>query len=154
MQARPSWPPVWIVQALKRTASRASAPDNLTGWGIPDGLAALRYVPDTLGIPDPASPLAIRFAGPNPWRSGAGVVASVRVSLGAASPAEPYRVRVFDLAGREVRQLATGTLQPGTTVSIPWQGDDAHGRTLVPGLYLLDLEGGGRHRTVRVVVLR
>lgn len=154
MQARPTWSPVMIVQALKRTASRASAPDTLTGWGIPNGLAALRYVPDTLDVPDPASPLAIRFAGPNPLRSGAGANASVRVSLGAASPAESYRVRVFDMAGREVRRLASGTLQPGTTVSIPWQGDDAHGRTLVPGLYLLDLEGGGRHRTVRVVVLR
>lgn len=154
MQARPSWPPVWIVQALKRTASRASQPDNLTGWGIPDGLAALRYVPDTLAVPDPASPLAIRFAGPNPLRSGAGSGASIRISLGAASPAESFRVRVLDMAGREVRRLASGTIQPGTTFSIPWQGDDAHGRTLVPGLYLLDVEGGGRHRTVRVVVLR
>jgi subtilisin family serine protease len=152
MQARPSWPPVWIIQALKRTASRAAVPDTLTGWGIPDGLAALRYVPDTLGVPDPASPLAIRFAGGNPYRSGTS--ASVRVSLGAASPPQTYRVRVFDAAGREVRRLASGTLLPGTTIAIPWQGDDAHGRTLVPGLYLLDLEGAGRHRTVRVVVLR
>src|SRR5580765_5928677 len=36
MQARPTWPPVLIIQALKRTASRASQPDTLLGWGIPD----------------------------------------------------------------------------------------------------------------------
>jgi subtilisin family serine protease len=152
LQARPAWPPVWIIQAIKASASHASAPDTLTGWGIPNGLAALRYVPDTLGVPDPTSPLVLAFAGPNPLRAGA--VATLRVSLGAAASPARYRVRVFDAAGREVRVLASGTVTPGSTLSIPWYGDDARGRTLVPGLYLLDLEGAGRRQSKRVIVLR
>ncbi len=152
MQARPTWPPVWIIEALKRTASQASAPDTLLGWGIPDGLAALRYIPDSLGVPGPRGPLSLRFAGPNPLRRGA----SARVSLELGVEAAParYRVRVYDASGRAVRDLASGTLAPGARLSIPWLGDDARGRTLVPGLYFLALEGTSRRQAVRVVVLR
>jgi hypothetical protein len=153
MQARPSWPPVLIIQALKRTASRASQPDTLVGWGIPDGLAALRYVPDTLHVPDLTGPLSLHFSGPNPLRH-AGPAATVSLSLGLDSPPASYRVRVFDASGRFVRALAAGSLAPGASVSFPWRGDDAQGRTLVPGLYFLALDGAGRRDAVRVIVLR
>ncbi len=152
MQARPNWPPVWIIEALKATATRASAPDTLLGWGIPNGLAALRYIPDSLDVPGANGPLSLRFAGANPLP--AGTSGTVALSLGVGSPPTRYRVRVFDAAGRAVRDLASGTLAPGGSVSIPWRGDDARGRALVPGLYFLDLDGAGRHRTVRIVVLR
>ncbi len=152
MQARPSWPAVWIAQALKRTASRASSPDTLTGWGLPDGLAALRYVPDTLGVPELRGPLSFSVAGPNPLRSGTATV--FRIALGVDASATRYRLRVFDAGGRWVRDLADGNLTPGSTLSIPWNGDDARGRVLPPGLYFLDLESAGRHTTDRVVVLR
>jgi hypothetical protein len=65
-----------------------------------------------------------------------------------------YRLRVFDAGGRWVRDLAEGNLAPGTTLSIRWNGDDASGRSLAPGLYFLDLESAGQHQTDRVVVLR
>lgn len=153
MQARPSWPPVMIIDAIKRTASKAASPDTLTGWGIPDALAALRYVPDTLDVPDEHGPLALSFAGPNPLRA-TGPAANVRLSLGSFTAPAPYRVRVYDAGGRVVRDLATGSIAPRSTVSIPWRADDAHGRALVPGLYFLTLDGAGRRETVRVVVLR
>jgi hypothetical protein len=113
----------------------------------------LRYVPDTLGVPDSHAGLSLRFAGPNPLRHG-GPVALVRLSLGTGRPPAGYRLRVFDAGGRVVRELAAGTLAPGGTTSFPWQGDDAHGRPLVPGLYFLALEGAGQRDAVRVVVLR
>jgi subtilisin family serine protease len=153
MQARPSWPPVLIVQALKRTASKAASPDTLTGWGIPNALAALRYVPDTLDVPDGLGPLALSFAGPNPLRA-TGPAATVRLSFGSFTAPASYRVRVYDAGGRVVRDLAAGAIAPRSTVSIPWRGDDAHGRALVPGLYFLTLDGAGRRESVRVVVLR
>ncbi len=153
MQARPNWPPVWIIEALKRTASHAASPDTLTGWGIPDALAALRYVPDTLGVPDGSGALRLHFAGPNPLRA-SGPGAQVQLELGAGRASSRYRVRVYDASGRVVRELASGTLAPARTLTIPWHGDDAHGRALVPGLYFLTLDGEGRRATVRVVVLR
>ncbi len=153
MQARPNWPPVLIVQALKRTASQAAQPDTLLGWGIPDAFAVLRYTPDTLHVPEITGPLSLRYLGPNPLRRG-GRAATVRVSLGAGGRPATYHVRVFDASGRIVRELASGPLAPGGSRSFDWRGDDAHGRTLVPGLYFLALEGAGRRDALRVVVLR
>lgn len=152
MQARPSWPPVLIAQALKRTASRAATPDTLTGWGLPDGLAALRYVPDTLHVPDLDAPLSLRLAGPNPLH--AGTATSVRLMLGAQQPGARYRLRVLDAAGRVVRDLGQGTITPGGVLNLPWRGDDAHGRTLAPGLYFLALDSDRHSQSARVVVLR
>jgi subtilisin family serine protease len=157
MQARPSWPPVWIIQALKRTASNAVHPDTLIGWGIPNGLAALRFVPDTVVTPPPPTgPLSIRLTGSNPVHL-TDRPTRVRVALGADAAPSNYRVRVFDAGGRFVRELASGTLSPGGFAEFVWRGDDAHGRALVPGLYFLSLEGadpGRRRGSLRVVVLR
>ena len=82
IQARPTWPPTLIIQALKRTASNAATPDTLVGWGVPDGLAALRYRPDTLGAPGGPGPLALAFSGPNPMLPGQAT--HVRFALDAA----------------------------------------------------------------------
>jgi len=156
MQARPSWPPVWIIQALKRTASNASHPDTLIGWGIPNGLAALAWVPDTSHTHAPPGRLTLGLAGSNPLRT-SGPPTRVRISLGTGAASSCYRVRVFDAGGRLVRELASGSIAPGTELDISWRGDDARGRALVPGLYFLALEGAetaGRRDAVRVVVLR
>jgi subtilisin family serine protease len=153
MQARPSWPAVWIAEALKQTASQASSPDTLTGWGLPDGLATLRYVPDTLDVPDsPGTTLSFSNAGPNPVRTGTPAV--FRLALGAEASERRYRLRVYDAGGRWLRDLAGGNLAPGATLHIRWHGDDANGRAVAPGLYFLDLESAGAHTTERVVVLR
>ena len=152
IQARPTWPPTLIIQALKRTASNAATPDTLVGWGVPDGLAALRYRPDTLGAPGGPGPLALAFSGPNPMLPGQAT--HVRFALDAGLPASHYRLRVFDAAGRVVRDLGEGSVAPGGIVDRSWSGDDAHGRAVTPGVYLMMLDAGGQQRSARVVVLR
>ena len=153
IQARPNWTPVMIIEALKKTASRAASPDTLVGWGLPDGLAALRYVPDTLHAPEIRGPLSLRLSGPNPLRAG-GTPLAVRISLGAEAQPSDYRVRLYDAGGRLVRDLGSGILGPGGVRVIVWPGDDAGGHALVPGLYFLALDGAGRHESARLVVLR
>lgn len=153
IQARPSWPPVLIIQALKHSASRSTTPDTLVGWGLPDGLAALRYVPDTLHAPELRGPLSLKLSGPNPLRAGSAPLA-VRVTLGADAAAASFRVRVFDASGRLVRDLASGTLAPGGVRDVSWRGEDERGHSLTPGLYFLALDGAGRRDASRLVVLR
>jgi subtilisin family serine protease len=157
LQARPSWTPVQVIQALRETASRFANPDDRVGYGIPDALAALRWTPDTVGGPPPGTPggvIALAVAGANPARLAEGPV-RVRAALGADGPATAHAtVRVLDMQGRLVRVVFSDELQRGSWADVRWDGVDADGRPVEPGLFLLSLEAAGQHTTVRVVALR
>jgi hypothetical protein len=60
---------------------------------------------------------------------------------------------VYDLAGRRVRTLAAGTQAAGEH-SVLWTGDDARGRTLPSGVYLVQLRAGGTVQSQRAVLAR
>jgi subtilisin family serine protease len=154
MQARPSWTPSDVARALKQTASRAASPDNRFGYGLPDGLAALRW-DLVVGVPvvGPGF-LGLALSGPNPMRSD-GARASVRFAIGQAGPPElPGRVRVMDAQGRVVRDLWSGTLRRGEWQTAIWDGTGRDGHRLGSGLYFVTLDAGGRRTSVRLVSLR
>ena len=65
----------------------------------------------------------------------------------------PSRLDVFDLQGRRVRNLVDRELPAGATV-VPWDGRDAGGAALMPGVYLVRLVTPGAQRTVRLVLVR
>ena len=135
------------------TMGLAATPDTLVGWGLPDGLAALRYVPDTLHAPELRGPLALQLSGPNPLRAGATPV-RLRITLGTNAAPANYRVRVFDASGRVVRDLGAGSLAPGSARDLVWTGDDTRGHALAPGLYFVSVDGASRLAAARVIVLR
>ncbi len=155
MQARPLWPATLIIRALRQTASRATNPDTLYGYGIPNGLAALRWIPDTVVVPPATAPNAILFAlgSANPARLGDGPVL-LRLRLGSGYAAASARVTAYDASGRMVRRLWTGTLQPGVELAVAWDGVDAQGRVARSGLYFLRFEAAGQHQVLRLVSLR
>jgi subtilisin family serine protease len=88
--------------------------------------------PAATGPPGPAPPLR---AGPNPFR---GV-------LEVSAP--PGRLAVYDAGGRLVRTLSA------VVGHARWDGRDANGRGVPPGLYFVRWRDGARTRTVRVVRL-
>jgi hypothetical protein len=153
LQARPAWAPTVISRALRETASRSGNPDNRVGWGIPDGLAALRWDPGVAGVPPPSTRFGLRLLGPNPLRVG-GAPLRLQFGLGDANlGSRPARVRVFDAQGRAVRELFSGMLECGENVAVSWDGRDADGGRVRTGLYLVALESGGDRRGARVIVL-
>lgn len=155
MQARPLWPATLIIRALRETASRASNPDTLYGYGIPNGLAALRWTPDTVVVPPGGGPRTTTFAlgSANPARLGDGPVV-LRLRLGSSYAASPASVTAYDATGRMVRRLWSGTLQPGIELPIAWDGVDAQGRAARPGLYFLRFESAGQQQVLRLASLR
>ena len=154
IQARPTWPAPLIIQALKKTASRAAAPDTIFGAGIPNALAALRWVPDTVGVPGGLGPaLAFSLLSANPLRADDGPV-RVRFAVGAAARTRTARVRAYDMQGRVLRTLWSGALTPGAAVEAAWDGLADSGTRVRPGVYLLAFEAGSDRRTIRVVSLR
>lgn len=155
MQARPLWPATLIIRALRETASRANNPDTLVGYGIPNGLAALRWIPDTIGVPPSGNPNSIRFTlgSANPARLQDGPVV-MRLRLGANQSASAARVKVFDANGRLVRHIWSGSLQPRTELTVSWDGNDSDGRAARSGLYFLRFEAAGQHQVLRLASLR
>jgi hypothetical protein len=98
-----------------------------------------------------ASPLAptrveLLAPWPNPARGGATVV----FALPAACEA---RLEVFDVDGRRVRTLAAGPWPAGAH-RLSWDGSDARGAPIPPGVYLVRLAARGAVHTRRLVVLR
>jgi hypothetical protein len=110
---------------------------------LTDNLDLTRYLFEDIGWlarntgvePLPLSAgLALRGA-PNPFRSGT----ALRIELATPGVVE---LGVFDLAGRPVRRLVSSWLPAGSH-SIAWDGTDASGRQVAPGVYLTRLRANG-----------
>ena len=77
-------------------------------------------------------------------RGGAGSPVTIEFGLGAAS--QDVSVRVYDVAGRLVRDVAQGAFGAGT-YSRDWDGRNRAGRAVGTGVYLVRLDTG--HNVVR-----
>ncbi len=93
---------------------------------IAEGALASRNV-----IPDRFQLLQNR---PNPFS------AATVIDFDLAQRAEA-QVEIFDVAGRRVRVLRTGSLPPGSH-SVTWDRRDSGGRAVAPGIYLYRLQAG------------
>jgi hypothetical protein len=64
------------------------------------------------------------------------------------------RVRIFDAAGRLVRDLSLGELAPGTNYYVDWDGRNSAGADVASGLYLAVVSVGSKSKTVKLAVLK
>lgn len=102
----------------------------------------------TTGVPNAASgPLRFATPYPSPSRS------RVELSYTLPRPAG-VRLEIRDALGRAVRTLASGEAQAAGTHRLSWDGRDAAGRPVAPGVYLAGLQAGADHRTQRLVICR
>jgi len=72
-------------------------------------------------------------ASPNPFNP------VTKISWGAPAGGGPVVVAVYDLAGRKVRTLLSGTVAAGPH-EVTWDGTDASGRAVSSGVYLCRLQ--------------
>ncbi|HEU4928708.1 MAG TPA: FlgD immunoglobulin-like domain containing protein [Candidatus Krumholzibacteria bacterium] len=112
--------------------SRVEVPIHLSGSGgpaMPDRLALLG------NIPNPFNPsTTIRFSVP-------------------AGPQQSYRLRVYDVRGAFVRELASGRIGGGTHEA-RWDGRDRNGSPVSSGIYLYRLEVGARTLTGKMALVK
>ncbi len=130
VKAHPNLPPMVIVDAMRQTASRASTPDNLMGWGILNALAAHNRLSgtDTNTSPVPPETYLLRQNYPNPFNAGTVIVYGVPVPSGVS-------IAVYDILGREVLTLVRGQ-KVGGTYTVRWDGTDAGGVHVAAGTYI------------------
>lgn len=87
---------------------------------------------------------------PNPFSPGGGSVLHIPVAL---PEADLLDVAVFDLLGRRVARLLQAH-HPAGRVDVAWDGADARGERVAPGVYVVRLSAGTALRTRLLVVTR
>lgn len=93
-----------------------------------------------------APSLAEVVSAPNPFSG----VTVIRFEL---RQGEEARLRIFDLAGRQVKELVHRADAAGSQ-AVQWDGRDQNGSPLASGIYFYVVKAGARSVTKRLVLLR
>ena len=113
------------------------------------GLAVLTVeYPDPTGVAagGPAPGLLLQPCAPNPFRSA--------TTLSFSLPGnDRVRIGIYDVQGRQIRQLADERLAGGRN-TVAWDGKDEAGRSVVSGVYFWKLKASSGEATQRMVLLR
>lgn len=139
---------------LDITAEDDDAPFPGTIWvsDYANGLISI-YEPSDYGNPgpipvpnpDPGSKRSVVTLGP-PRPNPSTKEVTCDLTLAASSRVD---AAVYDVIGRRVRALDSGTWNAGTR-PLTWDGLDDRGRTVSPGVYLLKVTAGGRQFTEHI----
>jgi ligand-binding sensor domain-containing protein len=81
---------------------------------------------------------------PNP-----ALISNAGISLKVEGNGSDYRATVYDLGGRKVRELSGAA-----NGRVFWDGHNASGEMVRPGLYFVRFEAGGRSAVARITLLR
>ena len=117
---------------------------DLTRYAFED----IGWLPRTTGVPPGATDgrLALLAGRPNPFRT----TTSIHFRMPAAGAAD---LAVYDVAGRQVRQLVRAELPAGEHVTV-WDGAGDDGRPAQAGVYFTRLAVGGVAQSRRVVFVK
>jgi len=126
--------------------SRTVGPGESVPLAIGPSSRALRLtVAAGAGAPAAGGPSALRAAAPNPFRDGVALVFWLPSAGGLG-------YEVFDLAGRRIAGDARASLAPGEHV-LAWNGRDAAGSRVRPGVYLVRWRAADRSGVTRLVAI-
>lgn len=147
--ARPGTSPWLLREALRETASQSTTPDNDSGWGIIDALAALQFL-QTTAVPEApvaaAAPLHLHGSHPNPFNPSTTLTFTLDRPMAVS-------LEVLDVRGRLVRQLRSGVLAAGDH-AVRWDGRDDAGATVAGGVYLARLAGEGGSALTKLMLVK
>jgi len=125
-----------------------SAPPSPEGPGLPAGGGAaskLQAGVDETGLE--VDGIDLYRAVPNPFSDG------MRMAYAVGGTGERVSICVFDLAGRKVRDLASGIHPAGRHVAT-WDGRDDQGQRMHKGVYFVHVRIGDQARQIRVTFLK
>lgn len=123
------------------------AADLSSGWA---GSGTYQLNPaGTSGAPETPPPAALRLSPgfPNPF--------AARTTLAYEIPAPGAALlRLFDAQGRLVRTLVDAPDAAAGAHEVTWDGTDADGHAVTPGVYFARLESGGRPQVRKLILSR
>jgi subtilisin family serine protease len=122
LQADPDMTPARIIDALRRTANRATNPDNYYGWGIIDAYAA-RW-----GVSTPELSVSSVQNYPNPFTE------STVIFFPISEPTQAT-ISIFTVSGELVRELDVSCEMEGRCEAL-WDGRNQGGEQTAAGIYI------------------
>jgi hypothetical protein len=152
----PGYPDTILVSSLGNKYTFDANPDQLLNVnGVLHQSGSFRILPrsdsdiELVGVLDAGSdptPLALSLSvAPNPARS-------ARITFALPQKSE-VDLRVFDLRGRQVAEIAKGSFPAGTH-SQGWDGTGSKGERFAAGVYFYRLQVGNRVLTARGVLMQ
>lgn len=122
--------------------------DAAGNWGPASSLDVTVNGTSLVGVGDENRPVVfqLRQNAPNPSRGG-----ETEIAFGLPAPAD-IELRIFDLQGRQVRSLASGTREAGLH-RVRWDGRDDSGMKVSPGIYWYRYSDGRQSLERRMAVL-
>ncbi len=134
----------------QQVAAHLIATGDVVAYSHPIGprvnaFAAVSLGPVAVERREVAWEMSLSSATPNPFTD----ASEIGFTLSREGTA---RLAVFDVAGRRVRELVTGTLAAGPHRA-RWDGRDDDGRRVGSGVYLVQLESAGGARERKLLVL-
>ena len=147
LQKHPTWSPMQIREALRKTASRANNPDNIYGWGIINALDAANYNPTAIDDIEDVVPkdFALDQNYPNPFNPSTRIRYQVKTA-GFVS------LKVFNILGNKVATLVNRE-QPAGTFEAQFNAE-VDGRTLPSGVYFYRLTIGDFVSTKKMILAK
>jgi len=140
LQADTTMTPTEVIDALRRTASRASSPDNFYGWGVIDADAARR------GVSPPVLSATTVQNYPNPFSE------STVIFFPASGP-EQATVAIFTVSGELVRELNV-SCEMEQLCEVLWDGRNQSGEEAADGIYICQVVTAERVMRGKLVRLR
>ena len=121
-------------------------PVALHGFFCHDSVYGVQATPTVTGVNAPTASTSPLRLGPNPFRGSAGIGFTLLAS-------GPVDLRIHDLAGREVRALASGAVWAAGPHTLTWDGLGADGVRRPAGVYFVLLRTAGREERGTLVKL-
>jgi len=142
LQSNSSLTNMEILNAMRSTASNASNPDNLSGWGILDAVSAAAVL---TGIEDEQqqlpSTIELLSAYPNPFNPST----TIRYRLAESAP---IQIDIYNGIGQRIQSLFNGTKGSGEH-QVEWKPTN-----IASGIYYLRLKAAGNELTQKLVLLK
>ena len=83
---------------------------------------------------------------PNPFNP------EVNISFSTASN-NNVKINIYNIRGQKITTLYDGKLSAGQH-TFHWNGKDSNGRSAASGIYLLRVESGNEHHTLKMILMK
>ncbi|MBX7150548.1 S8 family peptidase [bacterium] len=143
LEAHPDWSSKQLYDALRKTSSLASGPDNEIGYGIPDAVRLINYSPSGSSIP-----LIDIKSFPNPAN------ATVSFSFKSLTNSS-YSLSIYNVLGEKVTELAKNeSISFNQTVTKTWLGKNLAGKDVASGVYFYRIVVDGNAVVQKLMIVK